>query len=266
VPLSEAQLQVLRVLARLRDPESYVAGATPLNADGPRFSQDIDVFHDREERVAEAARLDAELLSREGFRIEWIRREPGIYAALVVGAGGATRLEWARDSDFRFFPVQPDPVFGYRLHMLDLATNKALAAAGRREPRDILDLLYVHENHYPLAAVIWAAVSKDPGYSPESLIADIRRNARYVQDEYADLEMTTPVDAGDVSRRLKTALAEAEEFATAMPADTAGSVYLSKNTPVQPEPSRLCDYLRHTPQRRGHWPSSAIIGSGMLRR
>jgi hypothetical protein len=32
-------------------------------------------------------------------------------------------------------------VFGYRLHIFDLATNKALAAAGRREPRDVLDLL-----------------------------------------------------------------------------------------------------------------------------
>jgi hypothetical protein len=41
------------------------------------------------------------------------------------------------DNDFRFFPAQRDEVFGYVLHPLDLATNKAMAAAGRREPRDV---------------------------------------------------------------------------------------------------------------------------------
>jgi hypothetical protein len=266
VPLSEAQLAVLRVLAALRDPESYVAGATPLNADGPRFSQDIDVFHDREERVAEAARQDADLLSREGFRIEWLRREPGMHVALVSGAGGSTRLEWARDSDFRFFPVHRDAVFGYRLHMFDLATNKALAAAGRREPRDILDLLHIHDTLCPLSAVIWAAVGKDPGFTAESLIAEIRRNARYLQDDFADLETVMPVDAGDVSRRFKAALVEAERFARAMPCEFAGTAFLEGGRPVEPATTRLSDYAEHRPQRRGHWPSSPDIGGAMLRR
>jgi hypothetical protein len=31
-----------------RDPESYVAGAAPLNREEPQISGDIDVFHDRE--------------------------------------------------------------------------------------------------------------------------------------------------------------------------------------------------------------------------
>ena len=54
MPLSELQVASLRLLASHRNPESYVAGATALNRDGPRFS-DIDVFHDREESVAQAA-------------------------------------------------------------------------------------------------------------------------------------------------------------------------------------------------------------------
>jgi hypothetical protein len=49
VPLSEIQIQVLRLLAAHRDPESYVAGATPLNRGASRYSGDIDAFHDREE-------------------------------------------------------------------------------------------------------------------------------------------------------------------------------------------------------------------------
>jgi len=55
VPLSRVQTEILRLLAAHRDPESYVAGAAPLNRDAPRISGDIDLFHDREERVAAAA-------------------------------------------------------------------------------------------------------------------------------------------------------------------------------------------------------------------
>ncbi len=91
----------------------------------------MDIFHDREESVAIAADSDVALLAGSGFAVRWLRREPGIHAALVERGGEETRLEWARDSDFRFFATVRDPLFGYRLHVFDLAANKALAAAGR---------------------------------------------------------------------------------------------------------------------------------------
>ena len=47
VPLSNIQTEILRLIAANRDPESYVAGASPLNRDAPRISDDIGVFHDR---------------------------------------------------------------------------------------------------------------------------------------------------------------------------------------------------------------------------
>ena len=191
VPLSNLQSEILRTLAAHRSPESYVAGSTPLHRDGPRFSGDIDIFHDREEQVAIAAAKDAAILLAEEFTVEWLRQEPGIHAASVERGGENTRLEWVRDSDFRFYPAMPDALFGYTLHPADIATNKALAAAGRQVPRDALDLLYIHEHLLPLGAVIWAAVGKDIGYSPESLIAEIRRNARYRADEYEALPCKT---------------------------------------------------------------------------
>jgi hypothetical protein len=45
------------------------------------------------------------------------------------------------DSDFRFFPTMRDDVFGYVLHPVDLAMNKVMAAAGRRELGDLVDVL-----------------------------------------------------------------------------------------------------------------------------
>ncbi len=265
MPLSDLQRAILQLLAAQRNPESYVAGAAVLNREGPRFSADIDIFQDREDAVARAATADAAVLAAAGFGLAWLRREPGLHAAEVTRGAAQTRLEWARDSDFRFFPALPDPLFGYRLHGVDLATNKALAAAGRREPRDVLDLLYIHDTVLPLGAVIWAAVGKDPGFTPEGLIAEIRRNARYRADDYADLAMTEPVDAALVSRRLRAALEAAEAFARAMPADKAGLLFLRDGRPVQPDPGDLSACTEHVGRRGGHWPSSPEIGSAMLR-
>jgi hypothetical protein len=266
VPLSSLQRNILHTLAAHRNPESYVAGSTPLHRDGPRFSGDIDIFHDREERVAFAATEDAAALEAAGFTIEWLRREAGLYAASVARDGENTKLEWARDSDFRFYPAKPDALFGYSLDLVDIATNKALAAAGRQAPRDVLDLLYIHEKHLPLGAVLWAAVAKDPGYSPESLAAEIRRNARYRPDEYAGLPSTEPIDAGAVSCRLRAALDAAEEFMHAMPAGKEGLLFLRNGTPVQPDPRQLERYSELAGKRHGVWPGSPEIGSAMLDR
>ena len=52
MPLSDLQREILRLLAAHRNLESFVAGAVPLQQDGPRYSSDIDIFHDREEAVA----------------------------------------------------------------------------------------------------------------------------------------------------------------------------------------------------------------------
>jgi hypothetical protein len=142
VPLTKIQIDVLRLLAAHRDPESYVAGASPLNRDAPRISSDIDVFHDSEERVAAAALIDAQILAAAGYGVAWLRQLPLLYTAEVTREGAATRLEWVADSDHRFFPILPDETFGYVLHPVELGHEQSdgrrgTARASRyRRPRD----------------------------------------------------------------------------------------------------------------------------------
>ena len=264
MPLSEVQASILRLLAAHRDPESYVAGSTPLNRDAPRFSGDLDVFHDREERVAQAALNDSAVLAANGFSLEWLRRETGLYALLATGPLGTTRLEWALDSDFRFFPTVPDPLFGYVLHPADLAANKAMAAAGRREPRDVVDLLTIHDRILPLGAVIWAAVGKSLGFTPEGLIGEIRRLARYTAADFRRVASHPPVDPILVMQRLRAILDEAEAFVMQMPTDQAGLLFMEGDKVVQPDPARLYAYQAHAGQRRGGWPSSPGLTASML--
>lgn len=256
MPLSSVQSAVLQFLASQRDPESYVAGATPLNRNTARFSADIDIFHSREDRLATAAENDAQKLEAAGYSIRWIRRSPAIYTAEVSSPAGATRLDWVVDSEFRFFPVSPDPIFGYVLHPIDLAANKVMAAAGRRELRDIVDLVTVHETILPLGALVWAAVEKSPGYSPEGLIAEIRRNSNYPAAEWRALATLEPIDPATVLTRLRTALEEAENFVSRMPTSKMGLLFLEAGKVVQPDPDQLSGYQTHAGQIRGHWPDS----------
>jgi hypothetical protein len=266
VPLSKIQTDILRLLASHRDPESYVAGSTPLNRDAPRYSGDIDIFHDREERVLQAAQQDATLLQENGYRIEWTRREPALQALLASRNREATKLEWVADSDYRFFPTLPDELFGYLLHPIDLASNKVAAAYGRREPRDIVDLLTSHERILPLGALVWAASDKAPGFTPEGIINEIRRVARYTAADFRDVISDSPVDAAATMTRLREILAEADAFVRRMPTEKVGLLFLKNGQAIQPDPDHLEEYQTHRGQRRGQWPSSAEISSAMLER
>jgi hypothetical protein len=58
VPLTRLQTYALRMLAAQRSHDSYVAGGVALNRCGPRFSGDIDIFQDSEERLVTAAEAD----------------------------------------------------------------------------------------------------------------------------------------------------------------------------------------------------------------
>jgi hypothetical protein len=264
MPLSKIQIDVLRLLAAHRDPESDVAGATPLNRNTARYSGDIDIFHDREERVAAAALHDVNVLEAAGYRVAWLRQLPLLYTIEVTHGRASTRLEWVVDSDYRFFPTMRDETFGYVLQQVDLAMNKVMAAAGRHEVRDLVDLVMIHESILPLDAVIWAAVEKSPGFTPEGLIAEIRRNAHYPAAEWRAVLTKEPLDPHDISARLRAALDEAEAFVARMPTDKMGLLFLQDRKVVQPDPDHLEAYATHAGQRRGHWPTSPDIAAALF--
>lgn len=194
MPLTNLQSHVLRLLAAQRTPDSYIAGGIALNLAGPRFSGDIDIFQDSEERLATAFDADIIALLDAGLKLGTPKIRTGKREVLVEGLGEKMLLEWVADADFRFFPTQPDDVFGYVLHPVDLATNKASAAADRRVPRDVVDLVTIHETILPLGAVIGAAVGKFPGTTPEEMLAEITRHSRFTVEEFMVLAMDRPID------------------------------------------------------------------------
>ena len=159
-----------------------------------------------------------------------------------------------------------DDLFGYVLHPIDLAANKVMAAAGRRKPADLVDLVAIHEIILPLEAVIWAAVEKAPGFTPEGLVAEIRRQGHYRDEELRSVATTTPIDPKAFYSHLQKIFAAAEAFVGRMPTEKAGLLFLKDGKVVQPDPDNLADYTPHAGRRRGHWPSSYEITEAMFAR
>ena len=185
MPLTTLQKEVLRILAANRSEESHFAGGVVINHadDSARYSHDFDIFHELAEEVTRASNRDVESLRSAGFTVEtpsrygeW-EKESTFRKAKVQRGVEVLEIDWAADSAFRFFPIQRDEQLGWRLHLFDIATNKALALSARTETRDYVDIVELTKT-YPLSAICWAACGKDPGFTPLSLLEMMKRFAK----------------------------------------------------------------------------------------
>jgi hypothetical protein len=259
MPLTTFQRAVARLLAAHRNPESHLAGGAVINrADSSfRYSSDLDIFHDAAESVAVCAQADAQTLQAAGYLVEWTLRQEGFFRAEVSRGADRLRLDWAHDSAFRFFPVEPDEDFGYCLHPADLAINKVLALAGRSEFRDFLDILYLDGTYLSLGAIVWAACGKDRGYTPALLFDLANRHARFQESDLQAEMLARPLDLRELKQQWLTARERAESLCARLPEEELGCLYLdAANKTVTPDPDQpdFSTLKRHQGSIRGAWP------------
>ena len=239
MPLTSFQSRLARLLATNRTEDSYLAGGAALHFEpnSKRFSNDLDYFHDSVERVAEAFDQDRRLLETNGYSVTVDMTQPGYIRATIRLDKGATKVEWAHDSSWRFLPTIFDERVGYLLHPIDLAVNKVLALAGRDEPRDFLDTLHVHHETLPLGALCWAAAGKDPGFTPLSLLELLRRRGKYRPEDFSKLHLAIPVDLPAMKQEWHCAVEEAEKLINSRPPDEIGCLYYSTKRRIFLEPT-----------------------------
>lgn len=265
MPLTAFQKDVLAVLAANRSEESHFAGGALLNAadDSARYSRDFDIFHDVAAEVTRASDRDVASLRTAGFTVETLSRydewarEATFRRAIVRGvAPDIVEVDWAADSAFRFFPIERDPQLGWRLHLFDAATNKALTLAARTETRDYVDIVEL-AGRFPLEAICWAACGKDPGFTPLSLLAMMRRFAK-VDPVDLDKMRARPIDPATLKAAWVVMSEQARTRMTAVadqrPDLPIGVAFVdASGTPAWP-PDRP-DLCIHAPSVRGCWPS-----------
>jgi hypothetical protein len=251
MPLMPEQIDIAKLLANQRSPDSHLAGGAALHLEPNtrRYSKDLDYFHDSVERVASAFAADSNLLKAHGYQVLVEMQQPGYIRCLVKKGKTSTKIEWAHDSSWRFLPVIKNDCCGYQLHPIDLALNKVLTLAGRDEPRDFLDTLDVHRNILPLGALCWAAVGKDPGFSPLSLLSLLRRKGRYQPEDFGRLHLVKPVALQELKTEWLAALDSAEQFIRKRPPTEVGCLYYSKTkkqfvAPAGDEPDVVPHYGR----------------------
>ncbi|MCC6932702.1 MAG: hypothetical protein IT292_05555 [Deltaproteobacteria bacterium] len=261
MPYTKFQEKVLQLLAKNRNPESYLAGGTAINREGDslRYSRDLDIFHDALEQVAICSKADIETLQNAGYNVEVLIRQPGFVQAIARFGKDELKLDWAVDSAFRFYPVEADKSCGYRLHDADLATNKCLALASRSEVRDVLDLIQINDSYLSLEAVCWAACGKDQGYTPAMILDAIKRNSRFTKDDLDREHLAKEINLIELKQRWTELLKSAEESLQAYPADKLGCLFIDKSGhPHSLKKTTEFSKLKpHFGSARGAWPRLA---------
>lgn len=260
--LDPFQRRVLALIATNRSPESICGGGSVINRSNPRQSRDLDIFHEAVASVRACAAQDIETLRKAGLTVDLTPGfAEGFIQVVVRGAGPNefTRIDWALESAYRFFPAVDDSEFGWRLHDIDLAVNKILAMAGRQEPRDFVDLVHLHTNGYPIAALAWAAPAKDPGFTPFLILDEVSRNSRVDPNRFqAEVAGAESIDLVELKRMLLDAIREARALFETLPPEQMGRLYLDDQTRLAvPDPAGVAAgrlYL-HAASLRGAWPT-----------
>ena len=264
MPLTDFQIALAACLAENRTFDSYLAGgaAILIEPNTERYSNDLDYFHDSEQRVADAFAADRTLLEAHGYTLRVDLNLPGYVRAVVRLDERSTKVEWARDSSWRFMPTVRHERFGFVLHPTDLAINKVLALAGRDEPRDLLDTLYQHREVLCLGALCWAACGKDPGFTPLSLLDLLRRRGRVRPEDLARLELASPVDLQQLKSDWLDALDSVEPYVSSRNAEEIGCLYYSASRRAFVDPRHTADGVPHFGRPGGVLPRLDADESG----
>jgi hypothetical protein len=258
MPITAFQKQVLALLKANRNPESYVAGGTAIQRahDSIRYSEDVDIFHDVDQAVTDSYNADKVLLEKCGYIVATQISQPSFYRAVVGKEGNRLKLEWVRDTAFRYFPVVDDDALGYRLHDVDLAVNKCLALANRSVVRDALDIVELDRDVMSLAAMISAACGKDPGFTPELMLEMIQRHMTFTPVELAAESLTKPVDAQELKRKLLKLLDETRRVFQGIAPQYIGCIFVDKKGQILKDLSKAPtgNFTAHHGSVKGSWP------------
>ncbi len=234
--LTDLQSAIMRCLAANRSETSYVAGGLALNEDWPRKSDDIDIFHDTDEEIGEAARIDLETLREAGFKVRVEIEIYGVVEAVVSKDRESTLIQWMSETRRRFFPIVRDNEWGARLHKVDLAVNKVLAASSRTKARDFVDLVSISKYMSPLGPLFLAAAGKPPCYSPQKMIDEVRRRGLSIgNDEFQSVKgIPSNWSAETIRTDLIAELEAAERYVMSAPFDLVGVLAVDANgVPVE---------------------------------
>ena len=259
--LEPLQRRIAALLRARRSPDTFVGRAAVLSDVGARVSEDMDIYAE-DRPIAEIAADDLAALAADGLEIVSRRDHYGFAIEAEISDGaGSTLLEWSEADHERFFPAQPHPTFGWALHVVDLAVLKVIAAATRRQARDISDLIDLAGRGYDLAALALAAPAKLPGVSPIAILERDRLTSISLPGEDFDnlrWDRAEPRRAAGAFKLEFSDLVQAaiDKLAASDPSAAPGLIYLDGLTglPALPTAETRIRLEARAASRRGAFP------------
>lgn len=115
------------------------------------------------------------------------------------------------------------------LDPIDLAINKLLALANRREPRDLVDAIYADEQILSFPALVWPVVEKSSGLNPSSHLEQIRRRA-LTQEDAVRLRFSGAYDVAEAARRYRTMVDDTDRLITENTHREPGCLYFDRRS------------------------------------
>ena len=175
MPLDDFQKEILELIHNNRATSSPFAGGSAIQYHGMRLSDDQDIFITGDPEPV--MRIDKQALVDAGLIVQETKTYTGFRECRVIRPGiSTTLLQWTQALNLEYFAPVPDPDFGQRLHFVDLAVNKTLAAATRMEEQDFVDLWMLDRHVMPLWRMACAAGSKSLDFGPLALVERISFN------------------------------------------------------------------------------------------
>jgi hypothetical protein len=229
--LTDYQNDILKILALSRNDSSYFAGSSVLNYDKHRGSEDFDIFHDDDLSCIKAYMQDIGILESQGYAIVTtaVHDKSSFREAIVSKDLCSTKIQWIRDSAYRFFPLVQNETFGFCLNPVDLAINKILAFAGRFEIRDYYDICLMADANEPVCAYIWAACDKDPYYTPFKLLELMSWHSQFREDDFFSIISQSKFPLIKCKELLLGIIEQSRKLFEAAPCSEYGTLYLNKS-------------------------------------
>lgn len=165
--LTDLQKEILRELSRTDLKYAlYLTGGTALSAFylRHRLSEDLYFFTSAPGVIPNALPTMEQIASSAGFRLT-VRRQFLTFLELhLEGKGEHLRIDFAQDSPFRLEPVREIPPWDIPIdNPTDIACNKLSALFDRTDPKDFVDVFFIHREIMPLPRLIENAKRKHIG-------------------------------------------------------------------------------------------------------
>jgi len=167
--LGDGALEFIRACQR-RVPCHLGGGAALSGAHlSHRLSADIDLFCHQREEHRELVRLIGDVGAETNVAVEIVRDAGTFVRAAITIPGQPLELDLVYEA-LPDLEAPPPPVEGITLESLtDLRAAKITCLLSRREPRDLVDLMFLDRAGYPPEKDIPLALKKDAGIDPAIL-------------------------------------------------------------------------------------------------